>query len=211
MKTVKSNHCVLLLKLLFLLSVFFSSFNLQADTEFTPFTGIRTSGEFREYTTGLTLDVEDSSTKGFIINYDYEPGNQLEFLYSKQSSTLRAGEAAPTNILFDVDIEYFHAGGLVLNSINENTNSFVSAGIGMTRFSSEANGHKSNSELSMNLSGGIKKRITNHIGFRLGLTLFGTATSTSTSVFCNNGSCNIHFKGRFYTQFEASAGLVFRF
>lgn len=186
------------------------SFALAA-TEFIPFAGQRLSGKFTESSTGVTLDVDDSGTSGFIINQDYEAGSQIEFLYSKQSSVLRAGNPVPTSALFDIDIEYIHIGGLVLNKLHEKSKSFIGAGLGITHFSPGFSGYSSESELSFSLSAGIKHTLTEHLGFRLGARFYGTPVNKNAAVFCGNGACDINFNGDLYTQYEATLGIMLRF
>ena len=199
------------MKKILLLSGLLLSFNSQAGIEITPFTGLKTSGEFQEFTTGTRLNVDDSSSYGFVIDSDYDHDGQIQFLYSKQSSPLRAGQVVPSDILFDVDIEYFHIGGLILDPVNAKMNSYIGAGLGLTHFSPSVPNYSSNSELSLSLSGGIKHNFSKHIGMRVGVTFYGTSVNKNTSIFCNNGSCNIHFKSNLFTQFEAQAGIILRF
>jgi len=95
--------------------------------------------------------------------------------------------------------------------MKEKMHSFVGMGIGMAHFSPSLSGYSSVSELSFNLSGGVKQDIGQHLGYRIGVTLFGTAVDKNSSIFCNNGACNIRFSSNLFTQFELSAGLVLRF
>jgi len=182
-----------------------------AATEVIPFSGYRISGEFTELNTGVSLDVDDSNTQGFIINKDYEADSQLEFIYNKQSSVLRAAGPVSPNAVFDIDIEYFHIGGIVLKPIDKSSDSFFGAGIGITHFSPDFSGYGSKSEWSLSLTGGIKRRITEHLGFRIGFQFYGTPVNKNTAIFCSNGSCDIRFKSNLYTQYETNIGLILRF
>lgn len=187
------------------------SLDLQAEVEITPFTGYRLSGEFTDITTGTTLEVDDDSTLGFALEVDHDRNTQTQLLYSRQSSALRASSNLASNLLFDIDVEYIHFGGIVLTPINKNMNSFAGAGIGITRFSPNFSGHTSESEFSFNLNGGFKQQLSKHLGIRAGLIFYATPVNSNSAIFCTNGSCNIHFNSNLYTQFEANIGLVIKF
>ena len=184
---------------------------LHAEIEITPFTGSRISGEFTDVASGVTLEVDDSSTRGFAFEVDYESGVQTQFLYSRQSSALRADSNLSSNLLFDIDVEYMHFGGVVLTPINKDMKSFAGAGVGVAKFSPAIPEHTSESEFSFNINGGFKLQLSKHLGLRAGLILYGTPVNSNSSIFCTNGSCNIHYNSSFYTQFEANIGLLIKF
>ncbi len=180
--------------------------------EFTPLSAYRISGDFEEASSGATLDVDDEVSYGFIFNLDSGKDAQYEFLYSEQSSKLRAGPVVPTSVLFDIDITYIHLGGNKLFPIDGTTASFLGAGLGVTRFDPDFAGYTTETKFSFNLSGGIKKMLTKSIGIRAGLSLFATPVNNNSSVFCvSDSGCSIRFKSDFFTQYDASVGLVVRF
>ncbi|HEY9050322.1 MAG TPA: hypothetical protein VIQ03_02180 [Gammaproteobacteria bacterium] len=210
MRTINTFLASHLSSLLFLLSLFFCPVT-RGDTELIPFTGYRLSGEFEDINTGARIDVDDTNSHGFLINIDEKPGAAYEFLYSRQSSKLRSGIYAPTNVLFDIDIEYFHMGGILLKPLNPHTYGFFGAGVGITHFSPNLSGYASESLLSFSLTGGYKFMLSEHLGLRLGFRAYGTTVDSNTGIFCSNGGCTIRFSGDLFTQFEASAGLAIRF
>ncbi len=197
-------------KLLTLMSLL-SSPLAWAEVEVIPFTGFRSSGEFEDIATSARIDVDDTSSYGLIINIDDEPGKAYEFVYSKQSSQLRSGATVPSSILFDIDIEYLHMGGILLEPMNSRAQTFFGAGIGITHFSPGLSGFSSESKLSFSLTGGIKHRLNNHLGIHLGFRAYATTVNSNTAIFCRNGTCSVRFSGDLFTQFEANAGLIFRF
>jgi len=197
-------------RLLALLSLFTVT-PVLAQTELIPFFGYRLSGEFEEISTGSRLDVDDNRNYGLLINIDDKPGSAYEFFYSKQSSVLRSGSIVPTNALFDIDIEYLHLGGILLEPLTPRLHSFFGAGIGITHFSPGLAGYASESNLSLSVTGGIKYTINSHLGLRLDARAYGTSVESSTAVFCNNGACKVRFSGDLFTQLEANAGIIIRF
>lgn len=183
-----------------------------AGTELIPMAGYRLSGEFEDINSGAKLDVDDDTAAGFLLNFDAASNTQYEFLYSRQSSRLRAGISLPTTVLFDIDIEYIHVGGIKLFPISEGLNSYFGAGIGITRFEPEVNGYGSESKFSLNISGGIKKHFTKALGLRAGFSYFGTPVNSSSAIFCGNSSgCTVRFQGDLFSQFEAGVSLILRF
>ena len=183
-----------------------------AETELIPINAYRSSGDFKDINTGTVLDVDDETSYGFIVQFDTEPNAQYEFLYSEQSSQLRAGVTLPTTVLFDIDITYIHAGGNKSFPINDSTSSYLGAGLGITRFDPDLSGYTTESKFSFNISGGIKKMLSKSIGLRAGLSFYATPVNSSSSIFCGNDSgCTVRFKGDFFTQYDASVGLVIRF
>ena len=116
MPGLQTNITTRISRFLALLSLFTVSV-VSAQTELIPLFGYRLSGEFEEISTGSQLDVDDARNYGLVINIDEKPGSAYEFLYSKQSSVLRSDSILPSNALFDIDIEYFHLGGILLEPL----------------------------------------------------------------------------------------------
>jgi len=201
---------IISLSSLFYVSVTWSTVTL-GETELIPFSGYRLSGEFEDVATGNRVDINDTGSVGFIVNIDDKPGSAYEFLYSKQSSKLKAGSSVPSDELFAIDIEYFHLGGILLKPVNPYTHSFFGAGLGITHFSPDLSGFSSETELSLSITGGYKYTLSKHLGLSLGLRAYGTLVDSNTTIFCGEGSCSIRFGSDLFTQFEANAGIIIRF
>ena len=183
---------------------------VHADTEIIPFSGYRMGGEFEDINKGAILEIDDEQSYGFLLNIDAGSDSQYEFLYSKQEGQLGEANGVPSDALFDIDIEYFHVGGVNLYELNDKTKSFIGAGLGVSRLTPKVSGYSSETLFSFNISGGIKRQITERLGLRFGLTLLATAVDSQSAIFCNGG-CTIRFQGDFFTQYEASVGLIFKF
>ncbi len=190
----------------------FISPNLVSATELIPINAYRASGDFEEINSGTTLDVDDNTAYGFVLNFDAESNTQYEVLYSYQSSRLRSGTTFPSNILFDIDITYLHGGGIKLFPINDTTSSYVGAGLGVTQFNPDFSGYSTETKFSLSLSGGIKKMFTKSLGLRAGLNWYATPVNSGSSIFCGSESgCTVRFRGDVFSQFDASIGLVLKF
>ncbi len=193
-----------------LLLVALVSCNAVAETEITPIVGYRTSGEFKDEISGATLDLNDTSSLGFIVNIDEKPGLQYEFYISHQSTRLKSSEAVSSDVIFDLDITTAHIGGVALFPIEENINAFFGAGIGATHFSPGVANYSSETEFSFNLNGGVKVALTENAGIKVGARFLGTSVNGSGSVFCSEG-CRITYTSSIFKQYEVNAGLYYRF
>jgi hypothetical protein len=195
---------------LLLLSLF-AMFPAHSQTELIPFAGYRLSGEFEEISSATKVNVDENNVHGIIINVDDRPGAAYEFLYSKQSSRLRAAAGLPNNVLFDIDMEYVHLGGILIRQLSPGQQVFFGAAIGITHFSPGLSGISSETEPSLSITAGLKFTFTRHLGLRLDIRAYGTSVNSNTAIFCSNGSCALRFSGEMFTQAEASAGLIIRF
>ena len=68
---------------------------------------------------------------------------------------------------------------------------------------------------SFSIGGGLQVAPSSRFGLRLEARAWGTLVDSSTSLFCSSGPqgglCAIRIDGRMLWQFEAFAGVVFRF
>ena len=187
-----------------------SSILAEENIEISPFVGYRFGGEFEEAETEARLDIDDTRIKGLLVNVDYEANTQLEFLYSRQSSRLKSGETVAENVLFDLEIEYFHIGGTYLWP-GENIRPFVASGLGLTHFNPDFSGADSTTRFSLNIGGGVKWFPNNHLGLRFDARAYGTLIDSGAAIFCGKGECRILVSGDGFIQYETNIGLVFRF
>lgn len=189
----------------------FVIFPAHGETELIAFSGYRLSGDFEDISSATKVSVDEDNVRGFIIDVDDRPGAAYEFLYSKQSSRLRSSAGLPDDLLFDIEVEYIHMGGILLRQLSPRQQGFFGAGIGFTRFSPGLSGVSSETEPSLSVTAGLKFTLTRHLGLRLDIRAYGTSVNSNTAIFCSNGSCALRFSGDMFTQFEGSAGLVIRF
>ena len=114
----------------------------------------------------------------------------------------------------DLDVETFHFGGTYLFD-GENTRPFLALTLGMTQFDPGITDSGSESFFSASLGGGVQLNATKRLGIRLEARAFTTFVEDDSNIFCvssaDAGGCLIRVAGRVLTQWEARAGLVFRF
>lgn len=174
--------------------------------EITPFGGTRVGGEVEDYFTGAKLELDDDSVVGLALNFDTAPGGQIEVRYSHQETFV---EASPSSAKLPLDVDYLHVGGLLSFKNHTEFNPFVAASIGAAIFSPE--NYDSESKFSFSLGGGAKYFFNDRFGVRLEGRGYWTFFESNEAVFCHNGVCRVYVEGDVLGQFEATAGLIFKF
>jgi len=182
--------------------------------ELTPFAGYRIGGSFEEKDGTGRVELNDSNTQGIMFNIKANPNGQYEFLYSRQSTDADTSGFLLNDPTIDLDVETFHFGGTYLFD-GENTRPFLALTLGMTQFDPGITDSGSESFFSASLGGGVQLNATKRLGIRLEARAFTTFVEDDSNIFCvsssQGGACLIQVDGRMLTQWEARAGLVFRF
>ncbi len=177
--------------------------------ELTPFAGYTVGGKFEDVDSGATLELRDEASAGLILDIREGANTQWEILYSRQATG-----AETSGSPLDLDVHYIHAGGTYQGS-GEHARPFLAATIGATHFEPGLSGLDSETFFSFSIGAGLQLRPTDRIGVRLEARAFGTALESDTDLFCQSGPdanlCIIRSEGSILWQFEALAGLVFRF
>jgi hypothetical protein len=182
--------------------------------EITPYGAYRFGGEFEATTGNISIEVDDNSSYGLILNARHSPITQWEILYSHQETsadTLGLGLAEP---VLDVDVDYLHAGGTYLWD-GDHVRPFLSATLGITQIDISTPGYDSDSFFSFSVGLGLQVRPTDRLGIRLEARSFGSLLDSDTDLFCQTGPanniCAVRIDGTVLWQLEAIAGIVFRF
>jgi hypothetical protein len=182
--------------------------------ELTPFAGYRVGGSFEEKDGDGRVELNDSNAQGIIFNIKANPNGQYEFLYSRQSTDARTEGFLLNDPTIDLDVETFHFGGTYLFD-GEKTRPFLALTLGVTQFDPGITDSNSESFFSASIGGGFQLNATKRLGFRLEARAFTTFVEDDSNIFCVSsggaGGCVIQVAGRTLTQWEARAGLVFRF
>jgi hypothetical protein len=113
-----------------------------------------------------------------------------------------------------LDVETFHFGGTYLFD-GDNTRPFIALTVGLSQFDPGITDANSESFFSVSFGGGVQLNATKRLGVRLEARAFTTFVEDDSNIFCvssgGNGTCLIQVDARTLTQWEARAGLVFRF
>ena len=182
--------------------------------ELTPFAAYRVGGNFEEKDGTGRVELNDSNAQGIMFNIKANPNGQYEFLYARQSTDARTEGFLLNDPTIDLDVETFHFGGTYLFD-GEKTRPFLALTLGLTQFDPGLTDSNSESFFSASIGGGVQLNATKRLGFRLEARAFTTFVEDDSNIFCVSsggaGGCVIQVAGRTLTQWEARAGLVFRF
>jgi opacity protein-like surface antigen len=182
--------------------------------ELTPYGGYRVGGEFEETDGDLSIDLDDNSSFGFIFNARHSPVTQWEIIYSRQETsadTIGTGLSDPS---LDLSVEYLQGGGTYLWD-GEHIRPYLAATLGGTHINVSTAGFDSDTFFSFSLGLGLQIQPNSRLGLRLEARSFGTLLDSDTDIFCQSSPesniCAVRIDGTVLWQFEAFAGLVFRF
>ena len=181
--------------------------------EITPFMAYRVGGSFDEEDGDGRVELNDTNAQGIMFNIKSNPNGQYELLYSRQSTDARTEGFLINDPTIDLDVETFHFGGTYLFD-GENTRPFLALTMGLTQLDPGLTDSNSESFFSASLGGGVQLNATKRLGIRLEARAFMTFVEDDSNIFCvssGGGTCLIKVAARTLTQWEARAGLVFRF
>jgi len=188
--------------------------NTASKFELTPYVAYRVGGSFSEEDGDGRVDLNESSAEGIMFNIRANPKGQYELLYSRQSTDARTSGFFPDDPTIDIDIEHFHFGGTYLFD-GQNTRPFIALTLGASRFDPKHAESTAETFFSASLGAGVQLAATKRVGLRLEARAFTTFIDDNSAIFCSSingsGSCLIRVEGNLLTQWEARAGLVFRF
>jgi hypothetical protein len=182
--------------------------------EITPFVAYRVGGDFEEKDGNGKVELNESNAQGITFNIKANPNGQYEFLYSRQSTDADTKGFLVDDPTIDLDVETFHFGGTYLFD-GDKTRPFLAFTLGLTQFDPGLADSGSESFFSASIGGGVQLNATKRLGFRLEARAFTTFVEDDSKIFCESaggaGGCLIQVDARTLTQWEARAGLVFRF
>lgn len=182
--------------------------------ELTPYAAYRMGGDFEENDTDEEYDLDDSEAFGLILNIRAKPQGQWEILYAQQSTDVdTAGTVAATDSI-DLDVKYFQLGGTYIYD-GDKVLPFIALTLGVTHFDPQFADLDSENYFSGSFGGGIKVSLSERLGMRLEGRVYSTFLENDSRIFCSSsfgvGECLIEASGTTFNQWEARAGLVFRF
>jgi len=171
-------------------------------------------GSFDEQDGPGRVELNNSSAEGILFNIAANPNGQYELLYARQSTDADTQGFLANDPTIDMDVEYFQVGGTYLFDGN-NTRPFVALTLGLSQIDPELPGTDSESFFSASFGGGIQLNASRRLGIRLEARAFTTFVDDDSNIFCSSvdgtGACLVQVDSRTLTQWEARAGLVFRF
>jgi hypothetical protein len=182
--------------------------------EITPYAASRMGGNFDEQDGAGRVDLNDSSAEGILFNMTANPNGQYELMYARQRTDADTSGFFTNDPTIDLDVEYLHFGGTYLFD-GEQTRPFITLTLGMTQFDPELPETGSENFFSASFGGGVQIRARERLGIRLEARVFTTFVDDDSNIFCGSidgtGACLVQVDSRTLSQWEARAGLVFRF
>jgi hypothetical protein len=183
--------------------------------ELTPYAAFRFGGEFEERDGNGNFAFDERSAEGLIFGFrGAAQDGQWEALYAHQQTRVETAAGAGGDRELELDVDYLHFGG-AYRFAGTSIRPFVSATAGAAHFSPRLPGFGSETFLSGSLGGGVQLRADKRVGVRLEGRLFATFLGHDADIFCHASSvtntCAIAVASSPLIQWEAGAGLVFRF
>lgn len=182
--------------------------------EITPYAAYRMGGSFDEKDGVGRVEINDSSAEGIIFNIAANPNGQYELIYARQRTDADTSGFFPDDPTIDMDVEYVQFGGTYLFD-GDYTRPFIALTLGVTQVDPALPDTGSESFASASLGGGIQIRARERLGIRLEARVFTTFVDDDSNIFCVSndgvGGCLVRVDARTLFQWEARAGLVFRF
>lgn len=184
--------------------------------EVTPIGGFRAGGSFEIEDSPDSYDIEDSASFGVILNFPHRQNTRWEVLYSQQSTEAEFSGTLDTEPVYDLDIHVLQVGGTYqFEGQAESVVPYLAATLGATHIKASAGASESDTFWSASMGLGLLISPNSRVGFRLEGRAYGTFTRSSTDLLCQSGpegaQCAVRLDGDLITQFEAFAGIVFRF
>ena len=184
------------------------------DTEFTIFGALRAGGEMSVEDSDVVYEAKDSSSYGLIWNTRHERNTEWEVYFSRQQTEVERSD--PFFVLpgIDVDIYTLQLGGTYLFD-GKGVRPYLVATLGGTHVKADSSSGDSDTFFSGSLGFGLKFREGERLGFRLEGRAHGVLISSNSKLFCRTGPdeniCVVQIEGSMFSQFEAFAGVTFRF
>jgi len=182
--------------------------------ELTPFGAYSVGGEFEEKSSGLSIELDESESYGFIFNARHSPVTQWEIFYSRQETSADASGLGLSDPAPELTVEYLQAGGTYMWD-GEHVRPFLAATLGGTKVDINTAGFGSDTFWSGSLGLGLQISPNSRLGLRLEARGFGTLLDSSSDLWCQfgptNNVCAVRIDGTIMWQVQALAGIVFRF
>lgn len=179
--------------------------------QIVPQVGYRVGGSLEDADTGEGRDFADAASFGVALELrDGDEERWWQLWYSQQGSQVETPDGT-----LDVNVQYLHLGGTAPISDRGRVQTYVSGGLGATRFSPSGAGFKSNTRFSGSLGLGLKVPFSERAALRVEARGYLTMVDSDTSFFCRvdfgEGTCAIVASGSSLFQAELVAGIAFGF
>jgi opacity protein-like surface antigen len=176
-----------------------------------PQVGFRMGGSFEDVDTGASRQIGDAGSLGLALEWRVADENRwVQLWYSRQATDVGTPEGP-----FDLSVEHLHVGGTAPIDDEGRVKSYISAGIGATRFSPTGAGLQDSTHFSASLGLGLDIPLSARMALRVEARGYLTVMEADTAIFCRSdssgGACAIVASGKTLFQAELTAGVAFGF
>jgi hypothetical protein len=183
--------------------------------ELTAYGAYRVGGEFEDEDGEDEFELDESNAYGLIFNFPaMNVDTQWQALWARQQTELETRPGFEAGSRLRIDVDYFQFGGTYLFDGTE-MRPFIALTAGAAHFDPDIRGIDGETYFAGSLGGGVQMQKSRRFGVRLEARAFATLVDSDGALFCRTGPeanvCAIAIEGSALVQFEASAGLVFRF
>jgi hypothetical protein len=188
------------------------------NSEFSVFGGVRLGGEVDVDESNEVYEADDASSFGIIWNTDHSRETEWEVYFSRQQTDFELSDPLLVVPVIELEMYTLQLGGTYLFDgafYSDTVQPYMAMTAGGTHIKSDADGGDSDTFFSGSIGLGLKFRRGERLGFRLEGRLHATLIDDSSRVFCSVGPvenvCAVDVEGDALGQFEAFAGISFRF
>ncbi len=183
--------------------------------ELTAYGAYRVGGDFEQEGGEGEFELDEGNAQGLIFNFPAaHVDTQWQALYAHQQTDLETQPAFDPSQRLSIDIDYLQFGGTYLFD-GEDTRPFVALTAGVAHFGPTQTGIDSETYFSGSIGAGLQMLKSKRVGVRIEARAFATLVDSDGALFCRSGpqgsACAITIAGTALFQWEASAGVVFRF
>lgn len=184
--------------------------------EITPMGGYRFGGSFGLAPTtadeaSAELEVADAAAFGLHLGVMVSEDGEVEVLYSRQNTRLRAAGFFTSEALFDLALETYQFGGnYFFRDAQERVRPYIGMGLGLTRLIPEPGDLETENRFAASFAAGAKAYLGAHFGLRVEVRGFFTVLESESDIFCGR-RCFVRTTGSELSQAEVRGGLIFRF
>ncbi len=186
--------------------------------QISPFVGYRFGGGFDrvdyddDFSDLIDVEIDDGGVFGVVFDARLSEGLFLELWASRQQTELGedAGLFLPPEALFDIDVDYYHA-GLIYEWTPGQVRPFFGFSAGATRFIPDGPGLDELIRPSFSFGGGVKVMFSEAVGLRLEGRWISTWVEAGDDEFCDHHSCYDFDQDVYFYQIETGVGLVVAF
>ena len=183
--------------------------------ELSPFIGYRIGGDFDHQINEIENEIklEDTSSFGAVLAWDFDDKRQGELLYSHYSTEFSNNLSNNSGAIFqspELEVSYLHLGGNV--PLSSGVLPFwLSGGLGISYITPDDNTLDDETHFSVNLGLHTQVELSEQLALKVGARAYGTFFDSDSEIFCDSANCTITVSSEVWLQGEVHAGLVFKF